>query len=66
MVEGFVLDYEAAMWEAVKLVFQGASIHGCVFLLVSSSLAESASTYDLIPNVSVIFGNKGTKLVNKI
>ena len=31
VVEGFFLGYEAAMWETVKLVFQGASIHGCAF-----------------------------------
>ena len=30
-VEGFVVDYEKALWCAIQQVFIGATINGCVF-----------------------------------
>lgn len=31
IVEDFVVDFEAALWKALREVFQGAEIHGCCF-----------------------------------
>lgn len=30
-IEGVVADFESSLWQAVKIVFPNAKIHGCVF-----------------------------------